>query len=655
MRFPRLTLLAATLLMFSAPLRAQNTPAAHPLDSLKTQEYWTIYDVLRDSGKLPEGVIFSSVLLHEPPKDKVLAWKPGDPVFREAEVILTRKGVTIEALVDIAGRRLESWKERSDVKPPITEGEYFELNEVIKKDPGVIEALKKRGYTDLTPILCFSDPVGYFALPEMEGRRIMLAECIDTHGVYSSWSRAIDGLQIEVDGTEKKVLKIIDQGVVPVTQAPVNYQDFPLAAYPNTTPISVAQPLGASFTVKGSEISWQNWRFRFRLDPRLGAIVNLVSIRDGDRYRSVLYEGSLSELYVPYMDPALNWATRVFVDAGEYYHGGILKPLRADVDCPSNAVYFSGLAPDDHGLPVLHSQLACLYESYSGDPAWRHYEDHEVGGSGARVLVLRTAAVIGNYDYVLDWRFERDGNIRVAVGATGLIETKSVKAKKADGGGHSMAGAPDEFGHFVAENTVGVNHDHFFSFRLDVDVDGTSNSFVAHRLVKRQLKNPERKSIWVAEPFLAKTEKDAFMDLSLSKPAMWHFINPNVIGPLGYPVGYELMPGATAAPLLDPDDGPQKVGAFSNHQLWVTPYKVDERFAAGVYPTASKGDDGLAIWTKANRSIENTDIVAWYTLGFHHVPRPEDWPVMPVMWHDFVLRPFDFFVQSPVITLPAAP
>ena len=56
----------------------------------------------------------------------------------------------------------------------------------------------------------------------------------------------------------------------------------------------------------------------------------------------------------------------------------------------------------------------------------------------------------------------------------------------------------------------------------------------------------------------------------------------------------------------------------------------------GVYPSASKGNDGLAIWTKANRPIEKTDIVAWYTLGFHHVPRAEDWPVMPVMWHDFV-------------------
>jgi primary-amine oxidase len=648
---------AALAILFPLLLPGQNTPPQHPLEALKTHEYWLVYDVLRDSGKMQEGTVTHSVLLHEPAKDKVLAWKPGDAIFREADVILLHKGVTIEALVDIAGHKLESWKERKDVQAPVLVSEFHDLDEVIKKDPRVVEALKKRGFIDLAPIQCFADPFGYFALPELEGHRIMMGGCADTHGVYYSWSRSIEGLQIKVDATEKKVLQIVDEGITAVSQAPANYMDMVTAPRVGTTPIGVSQPLGPSFQIKGSEISWQNWRFRFRLDQRLGAIINLAGIQDGDRFRSVLYEGSMSELYVPYMDPALNWANRVFIDAGEFYATGhVLKPLQQEIDCPSNAIYFDGLASEEHGFPVIQSHLACLFESYSGEPAWRHFEEHQLSGSGARVLVLRTAAVIGNYDYVLDWRFERDGNLRVAVGATGIIETKPVKAKNAsEDSGHGMAGAPDEFGHFVAENTIGVNHDHFFCYRLDVDVDGVNNSFMSMRLVKRQLNNPMRKSIWAAESAVAKTEKDAMMDIHLEHPAMWHFINPTVKGPLGYPTGYELMPGSTAISLLDPDDGPQKVGAFSTHQLWVTPYKLEERYAAGVYPIESKGDDGLSTWTKANRSIENTDIVAWYTLGFHHVPRAEDWPVMPVMWHDFVLRPFDFFPQSPVITLPAAP
>jgi primary-amine oxidase len=89
--------------------------------------------------------------------------------------------------------------------------------------------------------------------------------------------------------------------------------------------------------------------------------------------------------------------------------------------------------------------------------------------------------------------------------------------------------------------------------------------------------------------------------------------------------------------------------------MWVTPYHADERYAAGTYVTNSDGLQGLPEWTKANRSIENTDIVAWYTLGFHHVVRLEDWPVMPTLWHDFLIRPVNFFDQNPTLTLPHQP
>jgi primary-amine oxidase len=30
----------------------------------------------------------------------------------------------------------------------------------------------------------------------------------------------------------------------------------------------------------------------------------------------------------------------------------------------------------------------------------------------------------------------------------------------------------------------------------------------------------------------------------------------------------------------------------------------------------------------------------------------EDWPVMPVVWHSFELRPLDFFDRNPPIDLP---
>ena len=94
--------LAILFLEFAAGLAvAYAQVAQHPLQALTSQEYWAVYDVLRDNGKIDADTFIPSVLLHEPPKDRVLAWKPGDPVFREADVILMKKGLTIEARVDI--------------------------------------------------------------------------------------------------------------------------------------------------------------------------------------------------------------------------------------------------------------------------------------------------------------------------------------------------------------------------------------------------------------------------------------------------------------------------------------------------------------------------------------------------------------------------
>ena len=73
--------------------------------------------------------------------------------------------------------------------------------------------------------------------------------------------------------------------------------------------------------------------------------------------------------------------------------------------------------------------------------------------------MFRTVAVVGNYDYILDWRFEQEGAITVAVGATGELEVKPVEDKMASEMGSSGIRArtrtaiPVEFGHLVAPNT----------------------------------------------------------------------------------------------------------------------------------------------------------------------------------------------------------
>jgi primary-amine oxidase len=654
-----LTFAWATTLLFTLPAAALAPAVYHPLDALTPAEYWVVYKAVRDAGHTQEKTIFSSVLLHEPEKQTVLDWKPGMPIERKADVVLYDKGKSYAALVNITTAKVESFEELKGAQAPFTTAEENEVNDAIKHDQRIVDALKKRGITDLNLVTCYATPGGYIGLKEQDGRRIGWGGCeynIDSEN--GEEDREVGGIFFTVDMASKKLTRFEDYGVVPMPPVSELYDPNGGPALPGTKPIVVSQPEGPSFTIKDGEVSWQNWHFRFRVDPRSGPIINMAALDYQGKRRSVLYEGSLSEMYVPYMDPEETWNSHVFLDAGEYFMNtglGIPKPLIKGMDCPDYATYFSGTFFHDNGTPFVRPQLACLFERTLGDPAWRHAEQDNISGRPGRELVFRTIAVVGNYDYILDWRFEQEGAITIAVGATGELEVKPVKDKM-DTMGKDPEGNTVEFGHLVAPNTDGVDHDHFFSFRLDLDVDGVKNNFEVDKLVQYKLPaNSARKTIWAMKADCIGTEGSAMQDLSMQHPAMWRFVNPDVKNELGYPTSFEIMPGLTGVSLLSLDDWPQKRAGFSDHQLWVTPYDAKERYAAGVYVSGSKGTDGLPVWVKQNRNIMNTDIVAWYTMGFHHVPRPEDWPQMPTMWHDFTIRPFDFYSKSPLMDLPMQP
>src|SRR5262249_54984113 len=122
-------------------------------------------------------------------------------------------------------------------------------------------------------------------------------------------------------------------------------------------------------------------------------------------------------------------------DAGEFTFGGLSKPLIQGQDCPGNAVYFDALIAGDKGRPRVAPRTICMFERATGDPAWRHWD--EEGGEGnsesraKRDLVVRTAVVLGNSDYVFDWIFQQNGSIQVAVEATGIAEVRMVAEQKA--------------------------------------------------------------------------------------------------------------------------------------------------------------------------------------------------------------------------------
>jgi primary-amine oxidase len=104
----------------------------------------------------------------------------------------------------------------------------------------------------------------------------------------------------------------------------------------------------------------------------------------------------------------------------------------------------------------------------------------------------------------------------------------------------------------------------------------------------------------------------------------------------------------------DPQSMVARRATFMMRQLWVTAYHPDEIFAAGRYPNQSGGGDGLPAWTAADRPLVDTDIVVWHSFGLHHIPRPEDFPVQPVITAGFALHPTGFFDENPALDVPPA-
>ncbi len=624
----------------------------HPLDPLSWQEQWTALEALLDAGKIDEDTTFNRIELKPPAKDAVWSFKPGMPVSRQAEVYGRQGKQVFEAVVDLDRKSVAAWKAIEGVQAAFLEKDFKpDLIDELKKRPEFLEALRKRGIEHPLFVDCSVTPLGHLGEQEYVNRRIAMVFCRSAQGVRNGWPRGVEGLVVTLDLDSEEILEIVDESTVPVPRTSADYDDEtigPLRTFPS--PIEIRQPLGPGFTIDGHVVSWDQWRFHLRSDARVGTIISTETWRDGDTDRPVLYEGNLSEIFVPYMDPARNWYTRTFLDAGEYSAGGLANTLTPGIDCPDNAVFFNGIVIEDNGRPKDKPRIACLFERYAGDVNWRHDQD----GRPKRELVSRWTALLGNYDYVVDWIFESDGQMRVAIGATGIVEAKMAKAKNASD--TSTGGLrEDAHGRFVDQHVVAVNHDHFFSFRLDLDVDDMRNSFIRDLIKEERLAaGHPRGSIWVTQQKLAKTEHDARLHSDMMEPSLWRVTSEGRKNAVGYPTSYQLMPGMSAGPVTR-DDYTLKRAGFTSQALWVTPYRADERYAAGDYPTRSLSGKGLPEWTAANRPIENADLVLWYTIGMHHVPRAEDWPVMPVLWHDFRLRPFDFFNGNPAINTSRKP
>ena len=612
--------------------------AQHPLAPLSADEIHSATKIFHDSGRLPAGARFSELKLQEPPKDAVLR---GQATPRQAFAVIYgyQTNQTFEGIADLTAHRLVSWREVPGAQPAISSEDSSRAEQVMRADPRFRRAMSERGIRDLDNVLTVAWSAGYFALPGTEKDRIVRAVCYYGGAGENLYAHPIEGVSAHVDVTARKVLDFTDID----RTAPVSRENFELTPSANPprpvpAPIEITQPAGPAFRIENGEVRWQKWRFRYALDPREGLVLYTVGFEDGGRVRSILYRASLSEMVVPYGDPTAAWFFRNSFDAGELGLGANASSLRPGVDCPQNCTVLDSVLASESGAPQTIRGAVALYERDSGI-AWKHGENTR----RARTLTIGYLTQVGNYEYGFDWIFHQDGTLECQVALTGIMAVKGI-----------ATGAHDPYAHAVAKNIVAPHHQHFFTFRLDFDVDGAANRVleVNSQAAPPGPQNPYGNAFTMRETPLV-NERDAQRNLNLLTSRRWLVVNPSAMNALGHPTGYALVPGDNAVPFAQPDAWVRKRAGFLNWHVWVTPYRADERYAGGDYPNQSRGGDGLPKWTAANRPLDNQDVVLWYTTGITHNPRPEDWPVMPVQTISFQLMPWGFFAKNPVMDLPA--
>jgi primary-amine oxidase len=629
-------------------------PSRHHLDPLDADEIARAVQILRQQRPVPADARFVSVTLHEPPKDQVAfpASEGRDSaaeVSREAHVVLRdpRQHATIEAVVSLTACSVLSWRTIPGVQAPFMPGEIADCAVVTMADPRILAALVRRGIADPGRVRVEPWGIGAFSGPEEAKRRLAWTLLFYRDQADDNpYAKPIHGLHAVVDLDDMTVLRVEDLGTVPLPPEAGAYAANRVGQLrDDLRPLEIVQPEGPSFDLRGWEVRWQRWRLHLGFTAREGLVLHTVGYEDQGRVRPVMWRASVAELFIPYADPRPFYAWRNAFDIGEVGIGILTNSLELGCDCLGEVRYLDVDLADGNGAPYKIPQAICLHEEDAG-LLWKHFD----GTSGStevrrsRRLVISFVITADNYEYAFYWYFYQDGVIEFEVKLTGIVMTSALPP-----------GQASDFGTVVAPQTLASHHQHFFSVRLDMAVDGLRNTVyeVDTEAVAMGSGNPLGNAFQpVKRPLRRESEAQRVIDPLRGR--YWLVANPGKRTQLGNEPAYKLVPGPSVLAFSHPTSSVTRRAAFATKHLWVTPFHPAERFPAGDYPNQHPGGAGLPTWTKADRPIEDADIVLWYTLGNLHIARPEDWPVMPVERVGFMLKPAGFFDQNPALDVAPA-
>jgi len=302
---------------------------------------------------------------------------------------------------------------------------------------------------------------------------------------------------------------------------------------------------------------------------------------------------------------------------------------------------------------MIIKNVICIHEEDSG-VLWKH-TDYRPGGRSQTVrrrrLVVSMVCTLANYEYIWNYYFYQDGTIELEIRLTGILQVYV-----------GADGEPNPYGTTVAPNVNAHYHQHIFSVRVDPMVDGLFNSVVETDILPSPHPTGSKLNFagnaFSTHNTVLKTESARTYDFE--KERRWSIVNSaRTHYSSGKAVGYGLHVKGGVLPMMAKEDGwAGRRATFATKPLWVCREKEGPKggrmWPAGKYvpQTRLRPADSIGAWVEGEENIENEDILVYVTVGVTHIPRPEDWPVMPSEDLKIAFKPQSFFAANPSMDVP---
>ncbi|KAG2099878.1 copper amine oxidase [Suillus discolor] len=680
----------ATATTVYTPVTTKSTKFKHPLDPLTPDEINAVSLAIRlyTTANTPiKAVRFITCTLVPPPKRAVLAAlgipltpgaqpEPPTPIVRKAEsdFLDVVNGGTFNAILSLEDGtwNVDTCELVADgAEPQISPEELAFCEHVVRRD-ATVQALAREVGVEPDQIYADGWAIGY---DDRFPKHTRLQQAFDFVVVIDSLAEKV--IQIDFPPTYKRTedgsveLGVSSTEPVPISKRerlppPLRSFDFLpdlLQADPthkprdDIKPLHVLQPEGVSFKMDGNVLEWQKWKMHIGFSHREGIALSTITYNDDGEIRPVMYRLSLAEMVVPYGAPEFPHPRKFAFDSGEYGMGTMANELSLGCDCLGQIHYLPGAYVTHSGTPFIIKNAICIHEEDAG-VLWKH-TDYRPGGRHqtvrSRRLVVSMVCTLANYEYIWNYHFYQDGNIEIEIRLTGILQVYVAAQDE-----------PNPYGTTIAPNINAHNHQHLFSVRVDPMVDGLYNSVVESDIVPLSAPTGSKENFAgngfvVKDKVLKSQVQDGARDFDWARERRWRITNQaRTHESSGKDASYAIMMKGGVLPLMaHTDSWVARRASFAHKTLWVVRDKEgadgSRMWPSGKYvpQTREEPEDSVGRWVKdGNGSIENEDIVLYLTVGTTHIPRPEDWPVMPVEHVNLMFKPNNFFTKNPSMDVP---